>query len=138
MGAFLNDHNIKQFHMELVSLTDDEAVVHFHYCPMCGAWTKLTDNEKEIGMICDCAMDVDRGVFDLYEHIGFKLEKAIGWATTRMWLHLSESDREGYMIVNEPKKYIGDYGVDSVRAAYENRGRWYYYLVKEGLDQGCP
>ena len=34
MGAFLNDHNIKQFHMELVSLTDDEAVVHFHYCPM--------------------------------------------------------------------------------------------------------
>ena len=36
MGAFLNDHNIKQFHMELVSLTDDEAVVHFHYCPMCG------------------------------------------------------------------------------------------------------
>ena len=42
------------------------------------------------------------------------------------------------MIVNEPKKYIGDYGVDSVRAAYENRGRWYYYLVKEGLDQGLP
>ena len=30
------------------------------------------------------------------------------------------------MIVNEPKKYIGDYGVDSVRAAYENRGKWYY------------
>ena len=42
------------------------------------------------------------------------------------------------MIVNEPKKYIGDYGVDSVRAAYENRGKWYYYLVKEGLDQGLP
>ena len=42
------------------------------------------------------------------------------------------------MIVNEPKKYIGDYGVDSVRAAYENRGRWYYYLVKAGLDQGLP
>lgn len=87
MGAFLNDHNIKQFHMELVSLTDDEAVVHFHYCPMCGAWTKLTDNEKEIGMICDCAMDVDRGVFDLYEHIGFKLEKAIGCGDNVCELH---------------------------------------------------
>ena len=37
MGAFLNDHNIKQFHMELKSLTDEEAVVHFHYCPM---WTE--------------------------------------------------------------------------------------------------
>ena len=42
------------------------------------------------------------------------------------------------MIVNEPKKYIGNYEVDSVRAAYENRGRWYYYLVKEGLEKGLP
>ena len=42
------------------------------------------------------------------------------------------------MVVNEPKKYIGEYEVDSVRGAYENRGRWYYYLVKEGLDQGLP
>ena len=40
------------------------------------------------------------------------------------------------MIVNQPKKYIGDYAIDAVRAAYENRGRWYYYLVKEGLEQG--
>lgn len=87
MGAFLTDQNIKQFHMELVSLTDEEAVVHFHYCPMCGAWTKLTDDEKELGMICDCAMDVDRGVFDLYEHIGFRLEKAIGCGDDVCELH---------------------------------------------------
>ena len=40
------------------------------------------------------------------------------------------------MIINEPKKYLNDYEVDSVRNAYENRGRWYYYLVKEGLEQG--
>jgi len=78
MGAFMNDQTVKQFHAELVSLTDDEAIVHFHYCPMCGAWTNLTDDEKKISMICDCAMDVDRGVFDLYEHIGFKLVRAIG------------------------------------------------------------
>jgi len=87
MGAFLNDHNIKQFGMELVSLTDDEAVVHFHYCPMCGAWTKLTDDEEEIRLICDCAMDVDRGVFDLYENIGFRLEKAIGFGDNVCELH---------------------------------------------------
>ena len=42
------------------------------------------------------------------------------------------------MIINEPKKYLNDYEVDSVRNAYENRGRWYYYLVKEGLEQGLP
>ena len=38
------------------------------------------------------------------------------------------------MIKNEPKKYVGDYNVDAVRDAYENRGRWYYFLVKEGLE----
>ena len=42
------------------------------------------------------------------------------------------------MIKNEPKKYVGDYNVDAVRDAYENRGRWYYFLVKEGLEQGLP
>ena len=42
------------------------------------------------------------------------------------------------MIKNEPKKYVGDYNVDAVRDANENRGRWYYFLVKEGLEQGLP
>lgn len=42
------------------------------------------------------------------------------------------------MIINEPKKYIDDYAVDTVRGAYENRARWYYYLVKEGLENGLP
>lgn len=87
MGAFMNDQTIKQFHAELVSLTDEEAEVHFHYCPMCGAWTKLTDDEAEIAKICDCAMDVDRGVFDLYDHIGFRLGKAIGTGDDYCELH---------------------------------------------------
>lgn len=42
------------------------------------------------------------------------------------------------MIKNEPEKYVGDYEVDAVRSAYENRGNWYYYMVKEGLDKGLP
>jgi len=42
------------------------------------------------------------------------------------------------MIKNEPKKYIGNYEVDAIRDAYENRGRWYYYLVREGLEKGLP
>ena len=32
-------------------------------------------------------MDVDRGVFDIYEHIGFKLEKAIGCGDNVCELH---------------------------------------------------
>ena len=87
MGFFLTDHNLKQFRMELVDLTDEEAVVHFHYCPMFGAWCQLTEDQDEIDLICDCAMDVDRGVFDLYEHIGFRLEKAIACGDEVCELH---------------------------------------------------
>lgn len=87
VGAFLSEHHIKQFGMQLKSLTEDEGVIHFHYCPMLGAWTKLSDDEKELGMICDCAMDVDRGTFDCYDHIGFRLEKAIGCGDEVCELH---------------------------------------------------
>jgi hypothetical protein len=73
IGAFLSEHTIKQFHAELISLTDDEAVVHFHYCAMADMWKRLSNDHEYIKMVCDCAMDVDRGVFDLYDHIGFEL-----------------------------------------------------------------
>lgn len=77
LGAFLSEHTIKQFHAELISLTDDEAVVHFHYCPMAAMWKRLSDDGEYLKKICDCAMDVDRGVFDLYEHLGFELIDSI-------------------------------------------------------------
>lgn len=40
------------------------------------------------------------------------------------------------MIKNEPINFINDKEVNAVRDAYENRGNWYYFLVKEGLDRG--
>lgn len=42
------------------------------------------------------------------------------------------------MIKNSPQKYIDEYNVDSVRGAYENAAKWYYYLAKEGLASGLP
>lgn len=38
-------------------------------------------------MICDCAMDVDRGVFDRYEHLGFRLDQAIACGDDVCELH---------------------------------------------------
>ena len=40
------------------------------------------------------------------------------------------------MIKNTPEKYINDYDVKCVRDACENIAKWYYYLVKEGLERG--
>lgn len=77
IGNLFGETFIKQFRPELVELSDEESITHFHYCPMAGAWLKLTDDEDYLSLICDCAMDVERGNFDKYETIGFDLQKGI-------------------------------------------------------------
>jgi hypothetical protein len=39
-------------------------------------------------------------------------------------------------IINAPSKYAGDREVGMLRYTSENRATWYYFLVKEGLDNG--
>ena len=77
VGAFMDDINKKLFDMELKSIDGKEARIDFHYCPMTGAWTKLTDDQEFIEKICDIAMDVDRGLFDTYDCFEFSLGKTI-------------------------------------------------------------
>ena len=40
------------------------------------------------------------------------------------------------MITNDPKAYVKDYRTDNLRAAEENRAKWFLYLYKEGKDSG--
>ncbi|MDR1932013.1 MAG: L-2-amino-thiazoline-4-carboxylic acid hydrolase [Spirochaetales bacterium] len=75
--AFMDDINKNLFEMELTSMKDGEAHIDFHYCPMCGAWTQLTDDQEFIEKICDIAMEVDRGLFDTYDCFEFSLGKTI-------------------------------------------------------------
>jgi len=42
------------------------------------------------------------------------------------------------MLENTAKRFVSDKETDAVRGAYENRARWYYYLVTEGLEKGLP
>ncbi len=77
VSAFMEETSKKLFEMELIHLDDREARIDFHYCPMCGAWTKLTDDQEFLEKICDIAMDVDRGLFDTYDCFEFSLGKTI-------------------------------------------------------------
>jgi hypothetical protein len=88
VGAFFSEYTLKQFHAEIKMLSDDEAFVHFNYCPMMGMWSKLTDDPEDLALVCDCAMDVDRGTFDLYEHIGFELGSCIARGAPYCELHM--------------------------------------------------
>jgi len=75
--AFMDDINKNLFEMELIYINDKEAKIEFHYCPMTGMWTKLTEDQKFLEQICDIAMDVDRGLFDEYDCFDFVLGKTI-------------------------------------------------------------
>lgn len=61
---FMGEDLISQFRPELMNMTDDQAQVEFHYCPMLGGMTQLSDDSQEIELLCDCAMEVDRGLTD--------------------------------------------------------------------------
>lgn len=75
--AFMDDINKKLFEMELIYMDDKEARIEFHYCPMTGMWTKLTEDQEFLEQICDIAMDTDRGLFDNYDCFEFSLGKTI-------------------------------------------------------------
>ena len=77
VDAFMDETSRKMFEMELVSFDGKEARIDFHYCPMTGAWTKITDDQKFLEKICDIAMDVDRGLFDTYDCFEFSLGRTI-------------------------------------------------------------
>jgi len=77
VDAFMDDISKNLFEMELKGIENGTAQIDFHYCPMCGAWTQITDDQKFIENICDIAMDVDRGLFDTYDCFEFKLGKTI-------------------------------------------------------------
>lgn len=60
--GFMNEGLISQFRPELVHMTDEEALVEFHYCPMLGGFCQMTADKQEIELLCDCAMETDRGL----------------------------------------------------------------------------
>lgn len=67
----------KVFEMEIVESTPDRYVVEFHYCPLVHAWQKLTDSEEEIALLCDIAMEGDRGIASTFPAFKFDIEEKI-------------------------------------------------------------
>lgn len=76
-GQFASDLGKQLFEMEVREASADRFVVEFNYCPLVSAWTKLTDDEKEIAQLCDIAMDGDRGIVSTFPGFNLDLEKTI-------------------------------------------------------------
>ena len=77
MEVFADETTRKVFEMELIKNTEDELSIDFHYCPLVAAWQKLGVSEDKIPLLCDIAMDGDRGIVSQFESYHFKLDGAI-------------------------------------------------------------
>ena len=75
-AAFANENVVKIFEMD-VKTTDESLDIEFHYCPLVEAWKKLGVSYQDMALLCDIAMDGDRGIISRYDDFEFKLGKTI-------------------------------------------------------------
>jgi hypothetical protein len=64
-NAFLSDLVVKTFDMRPISADRDSLSVDFHYCALTSAWQKLGFDDKTCDLLCDMAMDGDRGIAEV-------------------------------------------------------------------------
>ena len=69
--AFLTEDGINNFEMDIKTLLDNELYVEFNYCALVEAWKKLGIEDEKIALLCDIAMDGDRGIA---ESMGYDFE----------------------------------------------------------------
>jgi hypothetical protein len=68
--VFIRDLGIKTFNMDGISADKDNVNLSFHYCALVSAWQKLDFDDETCALLCDMAMDGDRGIA---EAMGYKL-----------------------------------------------------------------
>jgi hypothetical protein len=69
--AFLSDLVEKTFDMRPIVADHDTLSVDFHCCALVNAWQKLGFDDKTCELLCDMAMDGDRGIAEV---MGLTLE----------------------------------------------------------------
>jgi len=70
-NVFLSDLVVKTFDMRPINADNDSLKVDFHYCALISAWQKLGFDDKTCDLLCDMAMDGDRGIAEV---MGFDFE----------------------------------------------------------------
>ena len=60
--VFLTDIGVKTFSMANIDADSKNLSVQFHYCPLVNAWKKLGFDDETCALLCDIAMDGDRGI----------------------------------------------------------------------------
>ena len=69
--VFPSELGVKTFNMHPINADKDNVRVDFHYCALVNAWQKLGFDDDTCSLLCDMAMEGDRGIA---ETMGLKLE----------------------------------------------------------------
>lgn len=69
--GFASNLGQRTFEMDHIRYDEKDMKVDFHYCALVNAWDKLGCSDERIALLCDIAMDGDRGFAD---ELGFDLE----------------------------------------------------------------
>jgi predicted hydrocarbon binding protein len=69
--TFVTDLGIKTFDMRPVNSDKNFLSIDFHYCALVSAWKKLGFDDETCELLCDMAMDGDRGIAEV---VGLKFD----------------------------------------------------------------
>ena len=75
--VFMDENGTKVFQAEILENTEDKFYFDFHYCPLVSAWLKAGAKEEDIPLLCDMAMEGDRGIVSRFDGYTFKLDGTI-------------------------------------------------------------
>ena len=87
--AFLTDLVVKTFDMRPITADKNSLKVDFHYCALITAWQKLGFDDKTCELLCDMAMDGDRGIAEIMGY-KFDLERTIAQGCPDCKLHFQK------------------------------------------------
>jgi hypothetical protein len=59
---FMPESTRRVFEADPTEMSKDKLTIEFHYCPLVSAWQKLGCADDEIALLCDIAMEGDRGI----------------------------------------------------------------------------
>lgn len=90
-NAFLGDESKvgpQSFNMKNIQADHDNVTVNFNYCALVSAWKKLGFDDETCALLCDVAMDGDRGIAETMG-LELALENTIakGCATCDLHFH---------------------------------------------------
>lgn len=69
--VFFNEQGSKNMEIEIIEADYDHVIAEFSQCPLVQAWEKLGYEGEDLKLLCDMAMDGDRGIAD---QMGLKLD----------------------------------------------------------------